>query len=72
MILGDEADPRQDQERLLVGRPAEYLDAPAGGLADPDRQFQERCLAGPVGPTHAATRPAGIATEQSRSAHVDP
>jgi len=35
MILGDESDSRQDQERLLVGRPAEYLDAAAGLTAAP-------------------------------------
>ena len=68
-VLRHERDPVQ-----RGGRPgsaaAEHGDLARRRRGQADRQVQQRGLAGPVGPTSAATCPAGIASVHSRSAQV--
>jgi hypothetical protein len=55
-----------------AGRPPSTVTAPADGAARPTARFSSVVLPAPFGPTSAATRPAGIASVHSRSAHVPP
>jgi hypothetical protein len=54
------------------GWPPSTVMAPADGAARPTARFSSVLLPAPFGPTSATTWPAGIASEQSRSAHVRP
>ena len=49
VLLGDETDPAE-LGRALARAGAEHADAPGGGFEQPDRQAQQRGLAGAVRP----------------------
>src|SRR5580693_3082253 len=55
-----------------AARPPSTVTPPADGVDRPTARFSSVVLPAPFGPTSAATCPAGIASEHSRSAHVLP
>ena len=70
MLLSDEADPGQDEGVLRADQPRTR--SPVLAAVSPISVCRRVVLPAPFGPTSAVTEPAGIVSEQSRSAQSEP
>ena len=73
MLLRDEADAGQDELRLLAAPTSRArVPRPRSARVSPIAVCSSVVLPAPFGPTSAVTEPAGIVSEQSRSAQSEP
>ena len=72
VLLGDEADPREQLGGLVLRRAAEHAHAARARPQQADGELEQRRLAGAVGADERGHRARGISSVQSRSAHFEP